>query len=104
LSATVLAGKRKIEVREATSLLNYFLEELKVECVPAIRETAAIALHTFARYGKGRHRQSSIPVIAFPMQASARPICRLFIPPISLRRISPDISLPVAKHPEITTR
>lgn len=54
-ATTVLAGKRRIEVREATSLINRFLGELEAEVIPATRETASIALDAFARYGKGRH-------------------------------------------------
>ncbi|AYD00423.1 type II toxin-antitoxin system VapC family toxin [Neorhizobium sp. NCHU2750] len=54
-ATTVLAGKRRIEVAEAASLVERFLEELKVEVVPATRETASVALDAFARYGKGRH-------------------------------------------------
>ncbi len=51
----MLAGKRKIEVREAASLLDRFLQEVQAEVVPATRETASIAIDAFARYGKGRH-------------------------------------------------
>lgn len=54
-ATTVLAGKRMIEVQEAASLLDRFLDELEAEVVPATRETASQALNAFARYGKGRH-------------------------------------------------
>jgi ribonuclease VapC len=54
-ATTVLAGKRKIEVKEAASLVNRFLDELQAGVVPATRETATLAIDAFSRYGKGRH-------------------------------------------------
>ncbi|OHV76282.1 type II toxin-antitoxin system VapC family toxin [Rhizobium sp. LCM 4573] len=50
-ATTVLAGKRQIEVREATALLEAFLAELKAEVLPATRETAMTAIDAFDRYG-----------------------------------------------------
>jgi ribonuclease VapC len=54
-ATSVLAGKRKIAVSEASRILDGFFSALDVEVVPATRETASAALDAFARYGKGRH-------------------------------------------------
>lgn len=52
---TVLAGKRQIDVDDATKLVLDFLNELNAEILPATRDTALAALDAFSRYGKGRH-------------------------------------------------
>ncbi|RKE85327.1 type II toxin-antitoxin system VapC family toxin [Rhizobium sp. AG855] len=54
-ATTVLAGKRRIEVDDATKLVLDFLTELNAEILPATRDTALAALDAFSRYGKGRH-------------------------------------------------
>lgn len=54
-AATVLASKRRVEVHEATALVDEFLIELNAEIIPVTREIAMVALDAFARYGKGRH-------------------------------------------------
>ena len=54
-AACVLASRHKIDVREAVDLLEDFLAELRVEVLPATRETALAAIDAFSRYGKGRH-------------------------------------------------
>jgi ribonuclease VapC len=50
-----LAGKRQIDVDDATKLVLDFLNELNAEILPATRDTALAALDAFSRYGKGRH-------------------------------------------------
>jgi ribonuclease VapC len=54
-ATTVLAGKRQINVIDATRLIDSFLTELNAEILPATRDTALAALDAFSRYGKGRH-------------------------------------------------
>jgi ribonuclease VapC len=54
-AACVLASRRKIDVSEALELPEEFLAELKVDVLPATRETALTAIQAFSRYGKGRH-------------------------------------------------
>jgi ribonuclease VapC len=54
-ATTVLAGKRRIDVDDATKLVLDFLSELNAEILPATRDTALGALDAFSRYGKGRH-------------------------------------------------
>jgi ribonuclease VapC len=54
-ATVVLAGKRQIDVDDATRLIIDFLNELNAEILPATRDTALAALDAFSRYGKGRH-------------------------------------------------
>ncbi|MBA4797343.1 MAG: type II toxin-antitoxin system VapC family toxin [Rhizobiales bacterium] len=54
-ATTVLAGRRQIDVDDATNLIVDFLTELNAEVIPANRDTAFAALDAFSRYGKGRH-------------------------------------------------
>jgi ribonuclease VapC len=54
-ATSVMAGKRQIEVDQATKLVFEFLAELNAEILPANRDTALAALDAFSRYGKGRH-------------------------------------------------
>lgn len=54
-STLVLSTRLKLEPQRAHSLVEDFLAEFSVDVLSITRDTAAVSVEAFSRYGKGRH-------------------------------------------------